>query len=154
MTSINGNNFREAGNGYFQNRIRNYIQQYHPDLLDKGDDFEGKIKAWSEDTIDHVLTLEKEGFQSTEAIEQSLARTLESISSPIGTLRDFIIENEDTIQQLTGISDVSDRELLLKLLPLVHTEIETVEFSTSPSDISDAKAHLLRKISLTLLQRN
>ena len=78
MATINENNF-EAENGYFQNRIRNYIQQYHPDLLDKGDDFEEKIKAWSEDTIDHVLLLKRKASKAQRLLKQSLARTLESI---------------------------------------------------------------------------
>ncbi|GLU56477.1 hypothetical protein Dfri01_59380 [Dyadobacter frigoris] len=147
------NQLINGGNGYFQNRIKIYIQQYHPDLF-QDIELEEKSLALSESTSEQVLVFEKEGYQSTEAIERALVLTLENISSPYGVLLDFINENEETILQLTGNADITDKDGLLRLLPLVQRELETIEYSESPSEVSDAKARLLRNISITLLQRN
>jgi len=139
--------------GYFQNRIRHYIEQYHPDLL-SDPNLPIRIRELTDFTIESIQDLVRAGFQTYEAIEASISGTLDSITSPYASLKNFLIEHQEHIYKIAHVHDADDNELIFKLLPLIKDEINIIDSSTSPAQVSQAERDLLRIILKSLLNRN
>lgn len=108
--------------GYFTSRIRQHIQEYHPDLF-WAEEAEETLALLTSKAIESFLQYDQTGIALQESIELALTETLEGIQSPYSVLKDFLIGNQDLLTYLTSRRNVDDQEvvevLLKENIPLV-----------------------------------
>lgn len=143
----------EPQNGYFENSIKKYLLEHHPDLiLEEG--IQNHLAELTQDAIALFQAYDRAGMPTYEAMDRALTETLESISSPYGILKDFLIENETFLIYATGIEDLHEQDLVLKVLAENTEQISAIQMATTPEEMSLANKELLNGVRKTLITLN
>lgn len=89
----------EVENGYFAQKIFEYLSVNNPDLLSDP----AILSELTKSCIDKFIALDISGVNVLEATEISLRETLEDIASPYSYLKSFLDSNADNIEKESGI---------------------------------------------------
>jgi len=143
----------EPQSGYFENSIKKYLLDYHPDLVQE-EGIQNHLAELTQDTIDLFQAYDRAGMPTYEAMERALTETLESISSPYGILKDFLIENETFLTYATGIEDLNEQDLVLKVLVENTEQISAIQMAATPEEMNQANKELLNGVRKTLTTFN
>lgn len=143
----------EHQSGYFENSIKKYLLDYHPDLIQQAG-IQNHLAELTQDTIDLFQVYDRAGMPTYEAMERALTETLESISSPYGILKDFLIENETFLTYATGIEDLDEQNLVLKVLAENTEQISAIWMAATPEEMNQANKELLNGVRKTLITLN
>ncbi|GHB86214.1 hypothetical protein [Persicitalea jodogahamensis] len=139
--------------GYFENRIKNYLTDYHPDLI-QSQDFETHLSELTQDAITLFQAFDRAGMATYEAMERALTETLESIISPYDILKDFLLENQTFLTYATGIEDLDELDLVMHILVENTATVSALQMATTPEDVVRANKELLSGVRKTLLSIN
>lgn len=90
---------QEVENGYFAQKIFDYLLLNNPDLLDDPTFISDLTKS----CIDRFIDLDISGINVLEATEISLTETLANIASPYSHLKSFLDSNAESVEKETGI---------------------------------------------------
>ena len=136
--------------GYFEKGIKKYLIEHHPDLI-RGEGIEIHLMELTEDALTLFQAYDRAGMPTYEALERALTETLECISSPYGILKDFLLENETFLNYTTGIEDLDEQDLVLKLLAENAEQISAIQLAVTPGEIYQANKELLLGVRKTLI---
>lgn len=139
--------------GYFENSIKKYLIDHHPDLI-QGEGNPIHLTELTEDATILFQAYDRAGMRTYEAMERALTETLESISSPYGILKDFLIENETFLTYATGIEDWDDQDFVLKVLAENTEQISAIQMASTPEEKSLTNRELLNGVRKTLITLN
>lgn len=143
----------EHQEGYFENRIKKYLTDYHPDLI-QSQDSESRLSALTQDAITLFQALDRAEMGTYEAMERALTETLESITSPYDILKDFILENQTFLTYATGIEELDEPDLVMHILVENTATVFALQMATTPEDVVRANKELLSGVRKTLLSLN
>ncbi len=141
-------NSEAAEEGYFANRIRNYLKKNHPDLLENKDS-EQMVRIITQNSIGLFQSYDQTGMPLFEALELALVETLESITSPFGVLREFMDEHLTLLEYLTG-QKTPDAEVMYVLLPQNRVQVLELVAATTEKEVKVARRNLHLGIRETL----
>lgn len=134
--------------GYFKDRILSYISDYHQDLLTKSD-FRQQLNSLADRAIDLYLMYDQMGLSDQESTQQALSEVLQSITSPFGTLREFILDEMPEVISSQQKSKVDLTPIVRYLLPIVGQNLQS--FIDSNESEKPTKAALLKKSIISTL---
>ncbi len=146
-------NANEHQGGYFENGIKIYLTEHHPDLT-RSQDFETQLSELTQDAITLFQAFDRAGMSTYEAMERALSETLESITSPYNILKDFLLENRTFLTYATGIEDLDEQNLVMHILVKNTATVTALQMSTAPEDAVKANKNLLSGVMKTLLSLN
>jgi hypothetical protein len=138
-----------AERGYFSDRIRRYVEEHNPDLLEN-EDSERIVGGYTLEAIQLYLTFDRTGIPSYEAVERALTETLESISSPLGVLRIFVEEHTAILGHLTGQNEPGEPNALRLLLLQNRHLVEAVSTAPTEEEVKTARRNLFLGVMDTL----
>ncbi len=143
----------EHQSGYFENSIKKYLTDYHPDLI-REKDLDDCLSELTQDAVKLFQAFDRAGMSTYEAMERALTETLESITSPYAILKDFLLENQTFLTYATGIEDLDEQDLVMYLLFENTATVSALQMATTPEDMVQANKNLLSGIRKTLLSLN
>jgi hypothetical protein len=139
--------------GYFENGIKKYLAEHHPDLT-KSQYFETHLSELAQDAITLFQAYDRAGISTYEAMERALTETLESITSPYDILKDFLLENRTFLTYATGIENLDEQDLVMHILVENAATVSALQKATEPEDMVKANKELLSGVRKTLRSLN
>jgi DnaJ-domain-containing protein 1 len=143
----------EHQGGYFENKIKKYLSDHHPDLIQNQDD-ENHLSKLTQDALTLFQAYDRAGMSVYEAMERALTETLESINSPYDILKDFLLENRTFLTYTTGIEDLDEQDLVMRILIENTATLSAFRMATAPEDVVRANKELLSGVRKTLRSLN
>lgn len=89
----------EVENGYFAQKVFDYLSVNNPDLLSDP----AILSDLTKSCIDKFIALDISGVNVLEATEISLRETLDDVASPYSYLKSFLDSNADSVEKESSI---------------------------------------------------
>jgi len=143
------NQSMETGEGYFLNRIRHYLFEHHPDLVE-AENFHKQAEAYAQQAIQLFLAYDQSGMAAYEAMDRALVETLEGIRSPYAILTDFLMDHRKILGYLYPKVEIDEQKVVQTILCDHYSQLLAVMNAPTPEEEKRVRQNLFQGVLKTL----